>query len=289
MIVQTWEQRLQVVQVLEESPGQQVSLCRDTETGRTSVVTRFTDPALIPQLLPLLKSAEQNPAFSDFQRVFTHQGHICAQLAYSEAPTLEKRLANSPQNLQERLEVAGNLLRQLVLMDMPTVMAAAMVTAEHILVENTLHATFDYRFTGEMLTQTVSFAEITNQVRQVFGLLFQKELEEKSILILTEYLECIQGFQNYLELYTGFHPVQQTLMEQVQAGEMIPKTWLFRAWEKTKKAFALAKPFLVGLVLISAFCYLIYTLITPTAFTGTVHFIEEIGTVSVELIDPSQP
>lgn len=287
MIVQTWEQRLQVIQVLEESQERQVSLCRDTETGKSSVVIRFTDQALARQLLPLLKTAEQNLAFSDFQRVFTHGGDVCAQLSYTKAPSLKERLEDHPLNLQERLEMAGNLLGRLVLLDMPLAMAVAMVHPQHIVVEDTLHVSFDYHLSGVQLVEPATFADVANRVQQVFAQLFQKELAEKSAPLLQEYMDNIGGFTTYLELYSGFHPVLVALMELAQAGEMMPQTWLFRLWAKVKKGFATAKPFLIGLVLISAFCYLIYTLITPTTYTGTMNFFEEIGTVSVELIDPS--
>ncbi len=287
MIVQTWEQRLQVIQVLEETEQQQISLCRDTENGQRSVVIRFTNPTLVCEILPLLKSAEQNQSFSDFQRVFTHQGYIFGQMVYCEAPSLKKRLADCPQNLQERLEIGGNILRRLVLLDMPTIMATAMVSENHILVEDTLNVTFDYHFTEEMLTRSVTFVHVTERINLVFRQLFQKELDGKSAPILKEYLDKIGSFQSYMELYATFYPVQQILMAQAEAGEMLPQTWLFRLWDKTKKAFVLAKPYLVGLVLISAFCYLIYTLITPTSYGGTINFIEEIGTITVELIDPS--
>ena len=81
--------------------------------------------------------------------------------------------------------------------------------------------------------------------------------------------------------YAGYDRVRKALLERTFSGPAEPQTWLFRLWARVKKLARFVRPILVGVVLIAAFCYLVYTLLQPAQPTGTPVLYDAIGTVEI--------
>ena len=76
--------------------------------------------------------------------------------------------------------------------------------------------------------------------------------------------------------------MRKQLLQRTLSGPVEPRTWLFRLWERLKRLTRFVKPVLAGVVLVAAFCYLVYTLLLPAQPKGTPVLFDRIGTVEIQ-------
>lgn len=286
MIVRTLERRFAVTQVLASTENEEVCVCRDLEEEPQGLYTlvRFHAPGLARELLPMLVRQQENPAFEDFRGLFTQDGALYARFRYSGAPTLEKRLEEGGLSLRERLEAAGSLLERMALQNMPPALQFEVLQQGSITVDDAMCARFNYVLAMGLTRTHVDVGLVCGRVEAVLRALFAPELSTWSVPELEEYLKRLvqPGFSTYLEIYGGYDQVRKLLLIRMHEADAVPpRTWLFRLWDRVKSLVRFVRPVLAGLVLVAAFCYLIYTLLAPPPVKGTPVFFETIGTVNV--------
>jgi len=286
MIIRTPERSFAVMQVLRSDSDEEISVCRDLSGGSGELCTlaRFRSPELNRYLLPMLVRQQSNPAFEDFLGLFTQDGDLYARFRYTQAPTLKARLEQGDLTFRERLEIAGELLGRMTLLDMPAPIQYEALREENVTVDDALRVRFNYALGSMNACFNINMGFICLRVQELLQELFAKELAEQSVPELVPYLAELEqgGLENYLAVYRGYDRIRKALEERVAAAPAEPQTWLFRLWARIKSLARFVRPILAGLVLIAAFCYLIYTLRAPQTLKGTPVTFDRIGTVEIQ-------
>lgn len=285
MIVRTQSRRFAVVRVLSAREDDEISLCRDTEDAHEGLflLVRFRSPELSRRLAPVLVRQQRNPAFEDYLGLFTHEGDLCARFRYSSAPLLEERL-KEPLQLRERLAICGNLLERMALLNMPPLLQYEALRKENVTVDDALTVRFNYSLAQMEPCFEADMRFICLQVQELLELLFAPELAAQAVPELKAYLECLEqgGFGTYLEIYGGYNQVRRSLKDRTADDPAEPQTRLFRLWARIKSLSRFVRPVVAGLVLVAAFCYLIFTLRVPQMPKGTPVTFNNIGTVEIQ-------
>lgn len=289
MIVRTLERRFAVLRVLCSNQNREIYVCQDLEEegARLCTLARFRDPALNCQLLPMLARQQDNPAFEDYLGLFTQDGDLYARFRYSEAPTLAQRLERGDLGLRERLEIGGNLLERMALLNMPAPLQFEALQEGNVTVDAALQVRFNYVLGSMAAFFNVNMDFVCLQTWELLHALFASELSARAVPELEAYLRQLKGssFKTYLEMYTGYDRVRKKLLERSLDRPVEPATWLFRLWNRIKKLSWFVRPVLAGLVLVAALCYLLYTLLLPPQPKGTPVFFNHIGTVEIQGAD----
>lgn len=293
MIVRTLERQFVVLQVLRSSENEEICVCQDLEDEEAGLYTlaRFRNPALNRYLLPMLVRQQSNPAFEDYLGVFSRDGDIYARFRYTDAPLLVQRLERGDFSFRERLEIGGNLLERVALLNMPASLQFQALWDGNVTVDDSLRVRFNYGLESMDNCFNADIGFVSVRVAELLQKLFAPERSSKSVPELEAYLKLLEQtrFQNYLEIYAGYDQVRKKLLERTMSGPAEPRTWLFRLWERLKKLARFAKPVLAGLVLVAAFCYLVYTLLLPAQPKGTPVLFDSIGTVEIQSEETVQP
>ncbi len=285
MIIRTQDRRFQVVQVLRRTNGADYCVCRDPDDPETApeLLGCFRDPALRERMLAELAPQAGNGRFTDLLGLFTQDGALYARFRYTQAPPITWRMEDERLGLRTRLEIGGNLLERMALMNMPEAVQLEVLTPENITVDDALNVRFNYVMAtagGRIQTEP---AQVAAQAAQVLEGLCRKELAEESVPELTDYLAALRAgeYEGYVRMYAGFDQVRKALLAREIATGVEPRTWLFRLWKKIKGLARFVRPVLAGLVLLASCLYLVYTLLSPTQPEGTPVIFEKIGTVDV--------
>ena len=286
MIVRTLERRFVVLRVLRSEAEEEICVCRDLEDEGEGLylLARFRDPILSRCLLPMLARQAANAAFEDFLGVFSQDGDVYARFRYTDAPLLAERLARGDFGFRERLEIGGNLLERMVLLDMPPVLQFQALREENVTVDDALRVRFNYGLAPADNGLGADMGAVCGRTADLLRRLFAPELSARSLPELEGYLaELDHGrFRGYVEMYAGYDQARKALLERTLSGPAEPQTWLFRLWARIKGLARFVRPVLAGLVLVAAFCYLIYTLLLPTQTKGTPVVFDRIGTVEIQ-------
>ena len=293
MIIRTPEQRFTVLRVLQRTEEQEICLCQELgrEPEEVSTLIRFRNPARSRHLLPMMIRQKENPAFEDFLGVFTQQEDLCVRFRYSEAPSLQSWLQRDTLSLMERLEIGANLLERAMLLNMPAPILSEVLREENITVDEAMRVRFNYFLTTVLTAGQTDLGFICGRLYHLMQLLFAAELKTRALPPLDELLTRLReaSFESLVEIYGAYDLFRQAVENQISIKPAEPQTWLFRLWAAVKKLSRFIKPVLGGLVLVAAFCYLIYTLLAPARPKGTPFFIDQIGTVEIEGIETPAP
>lgn len=292
MIVRTLERQFVVLQVLRSEENEEICVCQDLEDEGAGLYTLacFRSPALNRYLLPMLVREKLNAAFEDYLGVFSRDGEVYARFRYTDAPLLTERLERGDFGFRERLEIGGNLLERVTLLNMPPAIQFQALRDGNVTVDDALRVRFNYVLESMDNCFNADIGFVCVRVSELLRKLFAQELSARSLPELEAYLKLLEQtrFQNYLEIYAGYDKVRKALLERTLSGPAEPRTWLFRLWEKLKKLTRFVRPVLAGLVLVAAFCYLVYTLLMPAQPKGTPVLFDSIGTVEIQNAEPEQ-
>ena len=292
MIVRTLERQFVVLQVLRSEENEEICVCQDPEDegGGLYTLARFRSPALNRYLLPMLAREKLNTAFEDYLGVFSRDGEVYARFRYTDAPLLTDRLARGDFSFRERLEIGGNLLERVTLLNMPPALQFQALRDGNVTVDDALRVRFNYVLESMDNCFNADIGFVCVRVNELLQKLFARELSARSLPELEEYLKLLEQtrFQSYLEIYAGYDRVRKALLERTLTGPAEPRTWLFRLWARLKKLTRFVRPVLGGLVLVAAFCYLVYTLLLPAQPKGTPVLFDSIGTVEMQTGDSGQ-
>ena len=286
MIVRTLERQFVVLQVLRSEENEEICVCQDPEDEGAGLYTlaRFRSPALNRYLLPMLAREKLNTAFEDYLGVFSRDGEVYARFRYTDAPLLTERLERGDFGFRERLEIGGNLLERVTLLNMPPALQFQALRDGNVTVDDALRVRFNYVLESMDNCFNADIGFVCVRVSELLQKLFAQELSARSVPELEAYLKQLEQtrFQSYLEIYAGYDRVRKALLERTMSGPAEPRTWLFRLWARLKKLTRFVKPVLAGLVLVAAFCYLVYTLLLPAQTKGTPVLFDSIGTVEIQ-------
>lgn len=286
MIVRTMDQRFAVLRVLRRGADEEIYVCRDLNDpqGELCTLARFHNPALNRYLLPMLARQQENPAFEDFLGLFSRDGDLYARFRYSEAPFLSQRLEAGDFGFEERLVIGGNLLERMTLLNMPVPLQFEALRERNVTVDDSLQVRFNYVLESMTACYNVDMGFVCVRVGELLRVLFDPELSARGVPELEALLEDLDlaRYGSYLELYRAYDGVRAALRGRVQNGRVEPDTWLFRLWGHIKELRRFVKPVLGGLVLVAAFCYLVYTLLVPARPAGTPVRFDQIGTVQIQ-------
>ena len=292
MIVRTLDRQFAVLQVLRSDENEEILVCQDLEDQGAGLYTlaRFRNPSLNRYLLPMLAREQLNPAFEDYLGVFSRDGDVYARFRYTDAPLLTQRLERGDFSFRERLEIGGSLLERRALLNMPPALQFEVLRDGNVTVDDALRPRFNYVLESMANCFNVDIGFICVRVSELLRKLFAQELSARSLPELEEYLKGLEQtrYQSYLEIYAGYDKVRKLLLQRTLSGPAEPRTWLFRLWDRIKKLSRFVRPVLAGVVLIAAFCYLMYTLLLPAQPKGTPVLFDRIGTVEIQTSDAAQ-
>jgi hypothetical protein len=284
MIIRTPEKSFAVVQVLRSEQDEEICVCRELDGGgELSTLARFRSPALKQELLPMLAREQSNPAFEDFLGLFTQNGDLCARFRFTQAPTLRARLDRGDLTFRERLEIGSGVLTRMTLLNMPALLQYEALQERNVTVDDALRVRFNYDLGPMAACFNRGMGFVCLQVQEILKALFAPELEAQSVPELLPLLNELEQtvYTDYLSIYRRYDGIRRALELRTGGAPAQPQTWLFRMWDRVKALRRFVRPIAAGLVLIAAFCYLLYSLQAPKALKGTPVTFTSIGTVEI--------
>jgi hypothetical protein len=289
MLIQTLRRNFTVLRMLKSTRDLDIAVCRDLleKKEQLYLVVTLKNPDLIYRTMPFFAAQRQNPSFQDFRECFSQEGQFYMVFFYYEKPQLAEKLAAENYSLPERLAVGKSLLSRMVLQSMPACLLYEALQERNLLLDDALQVYFNYRLEDIPSHHLLNWAKAQAELARVFRQLLHKEIVTKVSAELLNFIERLEqgAFTDYLSVYQAYDQLYVHLRTLQEQGEIEPKSLLFRIWERIRRLGRFVKPVVVGLILMTALGYLVYTLIYPpntVAAGGTPVVIEKIGTVNVK-------
>ncbi len=284
MIIQTVKKTYLVIGYLEQDGQKEICLCENTVDRSRCLIIRIKDQQLILAAVEFLYEQVANEAFSDFQDCFVSEESLLLVFSCYEGQDLEQKIQSEYSSLEERLEIIKKILERIILMGMPLYFASHCMELKNVFVSRSLHVSFRYEITDMGQSRLYSMIEVQSRLRKLMEFVFQDELKKEVIKPVADFQDALESrlYDGYLELYRGFlHTREQVLALSKQDME-IPKTWLFRMWERIRKLLKPLKKIIVIGILAAGLLYMLWTIDYASKPASSARIVDQIGTLKLE-------
>ncbi len=287
MLIQTLKRRLAITQKLKSSMDMDIVVAKDLweERERSYLLVSLKNPDLINKSVPFFVEQMEKRTFRDFVECFSKESQFYMMFVHHNKPLLSEKFAEELYSLTERLEIGKSLLSHMVLMDMAPSIQSEVLKEHNLLLGDSLQVFFNYIIEDVSDYPNITIAKVQKELGRIFREIFRPEIATQvveEVRVFTADLE--QGrFKNYLDIYQAYDSLYVLLQGLQEVGEILPKSFLFRCWERIKKLSGYAMPVMAGVILTTALIFLIYTVFNPGGKPGNSPIaIETIGTVKAE-------
>ena len=267
MRIQTLNSDYEILRMAESGERLDVLIARDEkhpEKGKCMLVVLKQD-ADIHKFLPFLAAQQENAPCDDFMGYFPREGRLYIVFRFYDYMTLSERLS-SDTGFEERVMIAGNILRRIVILNLPTYLQYEVLGEGNILAGKNGDIRFSYGFHELDRFDSITDRDVIERLTGVLKKIFPEELEKHSCPPLEQFFERIEKekFPGIAAVLREYDITARAALTLQEAGKIRPKSFGFRLWEKIKKLVRGLKYLLLALVIGALVGYLVYTIRYPS-------------------------
>ncbi|MDR1772058.1 MAG: hypothetical protein LBS02_15690 [Hungatella sp.] len=284
MIIQTVKKKYLVIGYLEKDGQKETFLCENVADHSRCLIIRIKDQQLISAVVEFLYEQAANEAFTDFKDCFVSEESLALVFSHCEGQELDRKIGGEYSGLEERLEIVKKALERIILLDMPLFFACRCLRVQNIFVKRSLDVSFCYSIDGIAQNNACSMKEVQDCLREVMEFVFKEELKKEVIRPMEVFLDVLsqKQYDGYLELYRSFLFAKDQVLALSKQELEVPKTWIFRMWDKVRKLFKPMKRILVIAVLIAGLLYMLWTIDSMSKPASSSKVVDQIGTLKIQ-------
>lgn len=236
----------------------------------------------IHKFLPFLAAQQENAPCDDFMGYFPREGRLYIVFRFYDYMTLSERLS-SDTGFEERVMIAGNILRRIVILNLPTYLQYEVLGEGNILAGKNGDIRFSYGFHELDRFDSITDRDVIERLTGVLKKIFPEELEKHSCPPLEQFFERIEKekFPGIAAVLREYDITARAALTLQEAGKIRPKSFGFRLWEKIKKLVRGLKYLLLALVIGALVGYLVYTIRYPSKKAEEAMNYKAIGTLTI--------
>ena len=283
MIIHTARNSYLIIGYIKKETQSELCLCENTENYRRCLVIRIMDLDLIYGSAGFLYEQAGNRTFTDFEECTVYKEDLLAVFAYPQGQVMEEKLSGEYTGIAERLDVVRNILEKFILQNIPAYFAARCLRPGGVWIKRSGEVSFLYDVTGAERGADFSMREVSAALCSLLERLFSEELRKETVPDLKKFLKELQedSFSDYMELYRRFQEIRQALLELPQETFVIPKTWIFRGWDRIKSFFKPVKKLAAVVLLVVVLVYMMWTIQTASQPAVSMDLLDYIGTLDI--------
>ncbi|MBO4395703.1 MAG: hypothetical protein J5819_05095 [Eubacterium sp.] len=262
MVFETLEKSYTVLRNLRTDESSEQYVCRDEENGREYVLTRFRDKDFIVKTLAFLTDQVNNRDFTDMVSCFFCEDCLFVVMRYSQGITMSEQFSTEALPLKERMMIGRRILDQLLLQHMPNYFMREVLNEETICVTKTMEARFLYGLNNLESYKDVKFNAVTERIAALMKRVFEKEIHKKTVKPAEEFIRRLEDgeFTDIMSVYRAYDDLMKLIGGFSPKDLEVPKTWIFRAWDKFKRTWPVIRRVLATALLIGSIVFLILTI-----------------------------
>lgn len=283
MVIQTLGKKYVVIKYCSSNSRMERFLCKEESDGKCYTVIRIKDRDWITKTMEFLIREMENKSFTDLSSCFTEEEYFHVVLSYTEGISLQEKLGNEICSLEERLEIGRHLLERIMLLDMSDYFLQECLNLEHIVVLPDLDIAFTYELNTVFQYDKYDFTQVRHGLLQVMGILFEDELKKKILPPLNHFQDMLRKaeWKDTLEIFRQYRKMCQEVFSMAPEEMELPKTWVFRVWERLRRFIAPLKKILALLLFLLAVLYLIHTVQKSVETSAEKKVFDSIGTLEI--------
>lgn len=258
-------------------------LCENMSDRRRCLMIRIKDDALIRASVGFLYEQADDRTFTDLEECTTDEDSLLLIFSSPQGQPLKEKLKEEYSSLEERVKIVENVLEKIILQDMAPYFAVGCLQLRDIWVRRNLEASFHYHVVGVERAMDFGMREVQESFRTLLAAIFDAELKKETISPMETFLKRLEqeAFTDYIGLYRQFKEAAGQVLLLPGEELQVPKTWIFRLWDRIKRIFKPLKTIVALALLLVALTYMIWTIRTAAMPAASMELIYRIGTLDI--------
>lgn len=285
MILKNHEKQYIIIRKLDQSGEHQTDqyICRElNQPGGGTFRIMEIPPDHSSQSMPYLVTLAKNRDFTDFVEFFSDGTSFYVVLKESELPTLEQKLTREACSFREKLDIGKQILKQMILLDMPVFFMAACLDVEHIHVAATGDIAFTYDMSDWYEAEHYEGGAALSQLAAVWEFLFAREMKAGRFPDMADYISRFrtQAVRESLEAYRWYQSIYEE-WKDIPEKELMPETLAEKIMTLIQKLKGGMKIAIAVLLVMAAAGYLGYSIWNAARPDAKAEVFREIGTLQL--------
>lgn len=283
MIVRTSRNAYLVIGYKGQEGENETCLCENMSDRRRCLMIRIKDEALIRACVGFFYEQADSRTFTDFEECTTDEDSLLLIFSSPQGQPLTEMLGNEYSGLEERARIMENVLEKIIIQDMAPCFAVACLQPAAVWVKRNLEVSFLYSIAGAEQGKDLGMRKVQESLRRLLQTVFEEELKKETIPPMEAFLKRLEkeAFPDYMELYRQFREAEEKMLALPEEALMVPRTFLFRLWDRIKRLFGPLKTILALALLMVTLVYMIWTIQTASLPSASMELINQIGTLDI--------
>ncbi|MEF9915810.1 MAG: hypothetical protein RR275_04880 [Lachnospiraceae bacterium] len=263
MIIQSVDREFEVIRKSYEDKNCCTYIAKDmadNESNLSYEITCVENRDILKNIVPIFLDMKQATSFEDFETCFSQDGKFFIVFRYFEGTQLVNALEDEHYTIQEKLILVKNLYQHIILLDMPMPILYEVLQEENLYITDSLDIQFNYHLSHINQFNELTLPLVHKRLVQLLRQIFKKEIKNKSVQEITEFIEDIEyGLYEYIVYeYKYYVEIFDLLYGRAELGELKPQTLIYKIIAFFVKIWPKLRNVLVLLVIVGALLYLLF-------------------------------
>lgn len=250
-----------IIKKIYDNESFEINLCKKNEIeDKLYTIIVLKDIKLIHNNIQLFSKIRENNKFSDFIDCFSQNSYLYIMFSYYTENSIEfDKVVNFP--LLQRVEIAKQILRLIVLLDIPKPILYDVMSDDNINLDSSGKVYFNYFLKNIDRYSAVEEKDGIKRIATIFVKIFPEEITENTVdgfNLLVEQCENAT-YNNIMSIYSDFSNLNDNFIKSSQRKKEKKDNLIKKIFKKILKMFNKIKGIIILLILCIGVIFLIIT------------------------------
>ena len=286
MVIRILDKNYYVLQALVSETGVSQYVCKNVaeDDGRVYRVALLSREQQTPALIRWLYDIYRTGCFRELVQ-YSHESdglQIVLDCGPETAVPVSRLLQEEKPSLRERVKMGGELLKRLILSDVPAFFAISALDPDHVRFTGSLDCFLTFELGSLSEYYRADSTEEFRRLASVFRSLFAEEIRLWKMPELNAFLSRIeqQEFSSLRDIYEAWLPIVEQYRE-AESSELAAKSLPFRIWDRIMDGVSLLKSLVFILAIGLAIAYLVISVMRFARPTEQKDVYEQVGDLTI--------
>ena len=265
MVIHVLNQNYFVLQTLPSETGLTQYVCKNVaaDDGHVYRVVMVPREETTPDLIRWLSDIFGEGHFHELvQYASEHDSlQIVVDCGLADAVPMDRLMQEEQPDLKERMVMCGNMLKRLILSDVPVFFAVPALSPDHVRFTKSLDCCFTYELENLLKFEETDAEKELHHLRAVIRKLFAAEMRDRKLPELKALLDRIvqHEFPDRMAIYEAWQPIEEKYCA-ADEKKLEAKSLPYIIYDKIKQVVGFLKKLFFIVVIIMALAYLVFSI-----------------------------
>lgn len=284
MRIRTCCTEYEVLHVEDSNEWYESFLCREVHQNIEYRLLCVKEDVIVPSMVSFLYEMAEKESFDDFVETFVFEEKLYIVLKPEKGKVLSSLLQEGALSVTERFELCENLLKFMMVAQIPLSLRIVCLSCDRVLVEDTLEIGFHYVLDGMDWVKPSTFGQYCNALSILLEEIFKDKLKFPGFSSLQSFINLLkeEKWTEDVEVFDAFRKAREVVSKAPKEELGAIPIWFYNLkcwWMKVRKT---VRRVVAIFILVVVFFLVVRFLTKEEPDQGVAYTMHYIGTLKLE-------